>query len=340
MNPLALQNAHFAPLFRDEGLADIFSTERISASFLAFEIALSKALGAEAGVLERMRSFEPDLSKLEPSVILNGVSVPEYVAQLRAHVGEGPVHSGATSQDVIDTAMMIAVRDANEVIAERLTEVVARLDDLEARFGTDPMMGRTRMQAAIVISVGDRLDAWRGPLAEALEALGHLRPLLERVQLGGPVGTGFRDQPGIRAQIAEALGLHPAPTAWHSTRGALMDYGSWLSRVSGSLGKLGLDLGLMAQQGVEEVAFQGGGASSAMPHKQNPVLAEVLVSFARYNAAQLAALHSAQMHEQERSGAAWTLEWMVLPAMIMTTGRGLALAADLLGQVERLGQAR
>ena len=95
----------------------------------------------------------------------------------------------------------------------------------------------------------------------------------------------------------------------------------------------------MAQNAIGEVELSGGGSSSAMPHKSNPVRAEVLVTLARYNATLLPAMHHAVVHEQERSGAAWTLEWLALPQMVMTTATGLRNARQLLDQITRLGKA-
>jgi 3-carboxy-cis,cis-muconate cycloisomerase len=99
---------------------------------------------------------------------------------------------------------------------------------------------------------------------------------------------------------------------------------------------MGMDISLMTQQGVDEMRLRGGGASSAMPHKQNPILAELLVTLSRYNAVQLGGMHQALIHEQERSGASWALEWMILPAMLYCTTRGLSAAQELLAQVETI----
>jgi 3-carboxy-cis,cis-muconate cycloisomerase len=101
---------------------------------------------------------------------------------------------------------------------------------------------------------------------------------------------------------------------------------------------MGQDVALMAQQGIGEVILSGGGASSAMAHKHNPVLAELLVTLARFNAAQSGLMQQAMVHEQERSGAAWALEWMVLPLMAQATGRALTVARNLTASIKAIGE--
>ena len=122
-------------------------------------------------------------------------------------------------------------------------------------------------------------------------------------------------------------------TPWQATRDPIIALGSLLAQISGSLGKLGMDVTLLAQNEVGAVRLEGGGGSSAMSHKSNPVNAEVLVALARYNAGLAGTLNQALIHENERSGAAWTLEWLTLPPMLVTTGASLRLAALLLGQL-------
>ena len=106
---------------------------------------------------------------------------------------------------------------------------------------------------------------------------------------------------------------------------------SQLSLLTGSLGKMGQDIALAAQSEVGEIRLSAGGGSSAMPHKVNPVGAEVLVALARFNATLVAGMHQSLVHENERSGAAWTLEWMLLPQMAVAAGAALKTAASLLG---------
>jgi 3-carboxy-cis,cis-muconate cycloisomerase len=199
-------------------------------------------------------------------------------------------------------------------------------------------MGRTRMQAAIEISAGDRIRSWREPLVRHKARLEALRPALLAVQFGGAAGT--LDKLGgkgvaVRAALAQRLGLTDVPQ-WQSQRDCIADFASFLSLLTGSLGKFGQDVALMAQSG-GEIELSGGGGSSAMPHKQNPVAAEILVTLARFNATQLSGMHHALVHEQERSGSSWSLEWLILPQMIVAASAALRLAAELAGRIDRIG---
>ncbi|HVM82351.1 MAG TPA: lyase family protein, partial [Candidatus Binatia bacterium] len=132
-------------------------------------------------------------------------------------------------------------------------------------------------------------------------------------------------------RMAKSLKLHNPVAARHSERDGVAEFAGWLSLISGSLGKLGADVALMAQNEVGEVKLANAGGSSAMPEKQNPVAAEVLVALARFNAALVSGMHDALVHENERSGSAWTLEWMILPQMAVATGAALRQAEALLG---------
>ena len=168
--------------------------------------------------------------------------------------------------------------------------------------GTNPLMGRTRMQVALPITVADRVATWALPMENHLVRLAELTPRVLQLQCGGPVGL----TKGL--ELAEKLNLQAPIKSWHTMRDGLGELASWLCLVSGSLGKIGMNVSLMAQQGVDEINLEGGGSSSSMPHKQNSILAEILVTLARFNAIQVSGVHHALMHEQERSGAAWALE--------------------------------
>jgi 3-carboxy-cis,cis-muconate cycloisomerase len=343
-------NPWFRVHFGDAQAHALWAPERQIAHMLAFEAAFTRALGVTGVIPARhaeetaraIMAFAPDLDGLREGTARDGLPVPALVAALRAAIPAEPgaIHRGATSQDVLDTALSLTLREVNVLLLARLDGLMDALDDLAQRFGANPLMGRTRMQAALPVNVADRLATWRDPLDRHVERLVHLRPRVERLQLGGPVGTRADLAPhgaAIAAAMAQELGLGNPARAWHTTRDDLADFAGFLSLVTGTLGKMGQDICLMAQQGLDEIALAGGGTSSAMPHKQNPVLAELLVTLARYNAGQLAGMHHALVHEQERSGAAWALEWMILPQMTETTARALAAARALCASVTRIG---
>ena len=335
-------------LFADPDMAALWSPDAHLAHMRAFEAAFSRALGRAGladGAEAAARAIEGavlDMADLRAGTGQDGVVVPRLVRQMKAQAGEAAaaVHAGATSQDVIDTATAMAMRDTLALIEARLGALSDALRGVEARFGDRPMMGRTRMQAATQITVRDRIAPWLLPLADHRTRIAEGRPRIARLQLGGAsgdrAGLGGRAD-AVASDMAAALGLGNPARAWHAMRDGVAEFAGLLSLVTGTLGKMGQDIALMAQQGIGDIALSGGGTSSAMAHKQNPVLAELLVTLARFNAGQLALMHQALIHEQERSGAAWALEWMVLPQMARATGRALTAAITLAGQIRRIG---
>ncbi|MCP1199601.1 3-carboxy-cis,cis-muconate cycloisomerase [Notoacmeibacter sp. MSK16QG-6] len=347
-------SAIFADLLGDRELQALLGDIAILSHYRQFETALVETK-RDLGLVEQepaseairhLARFLPDTEMLADRTARDGVTIAGYVQQLKEELSEeaaAAVHTGATSQDVMDTALTLCLRDVNARLELRLQYLVEQLDNLSARFGDRTVMGRTRMQAALPIKLPHRLENWRRPLRALLEDWARLSSSIEWLQLGGPVGDrrGFDDQAdGVASMLAGKLGLIDPGYAWHNDRRPIIAQGEMLARLSGALGKMGQDVALMAQNGIDEVTLSGAGGSSAMAHKSNPVAAEVLVSLARYNAAQSGLLHSALVHEQERSGTAWTLEWMVLPAMCLATGRALLLSTRLLDQIETMGKAR
>jgi 3-carboxy-cis,cis-muconate cycloisomerase len=333
----------------DDEAARLFSIDSELAAMIAFERALAEAEAAEAiidqaaanAIVAALASFAPDMEKLRAGVARDGLAVPELVRQLREAVGEpygAQVHFGGTSQDVIDTALVLRLKPIVERFDRQLAELIGRFVAMSARFGGNGLSGFTRMQLAIPIHVSDRIAAWRRPLERHRQRLAEQSSRLLVVQFGGAAGTleKFEDKgAALRKTLAARLGLGDTQQ-WQSQRDSLADFASWLSLVTGSLGKFGQDVALMVQSG-GEIALAGGGGSSAMPHKRNPVIAELLVALARFNATQLCGMHQALVHEQERSGTSWTLEWMLLPQMVTATAAALRLATELTGRIESIG---
>jgi len=326
-------------LLGDEEVATCFSAPADIDAMVAFEIALAVAeaaeglLPAEAGraIGEALADFRPDMEHLRTGTARDGVVVPALVQQLRGAIGEPHgvhVHFGATSQDVIDTSLAIRLTSAMVIIEKRINSLIDALDALEARDGALQVMAHTRMQAALPVPAARKIASWREPLRRGLDRVPHVPGLA----LWGAVGTRekFGDKgEAVARRVAAALGLQLSSGPLHSERDGQARLASWLSLVTGALGKMGQDIALMAQSEVGEVRLASGGGSSAMPHKVNPVGAEVLVTLARFNATLVSGMHQALVHENERSGAAWTLEWMLLPQMVLALAASLRTAKDL-----------
>lgn len=339
-------------LFDDPEASVVWSSQGQVEYFLAFEAAYSLALG-QSGIIDEslaakaaafLADFKPDTAALRAGTARDGVPVPDLVQQLKTTAPElsQAIHIGATSQDVIDTALSLTIRDMNDLLDKRLEALSSALLQLNERFGANPLMGRTRMQAALMTSASTRITSWQIAVGENKDRLNNIRSHVEKVQLGGAVGDNQKLDGKFSAMakvIAKQTGLNEPTNSWHTTRGNLAEYASLLSLITGATGKIGQDVCLMAQQGIDEITMSGGGGSSAMPHKQNPVLAELLVTLARFNATQLPGMHHSLLHEQERSGSAWALEWMILPQMAIAAARALAACTNMCSQISQIGSA-
>ena len=335
-------------LLGNDEVAALFSADRDIATMLRFESALAEAEAREGAIpqeaadriMEVCASFRPDMEGLAKATARDGVVVPDLVRQLRIAVGETHgqhVHFAATSQDVIDTSLVLRLKQALVIIERRIGEVSHTLAELSARDGHKAMVGRTRMRNALQITAARRIRSWLEPLENSLNVLQSVRPGVLMLQFGGPVGMlQALDEkgPDVARTLGSILGLDVPPHSWHELRSGIARFASWLSLVTGSLGKMGTDVTLMAQDEVGEIVLTDGGGSSVLTKKINPVRAEILVALARFNAVQLSAMHQSMVHENERSGAAWTVEWMILPQMVVATAAALASASRLLETIE------
>ncbi len=337
------------PLLADPFVAATFDDVATVKAMVAAEVALAKAQ-AKLGLIPSFaadciataaESFTPDLVTIGIDTEKSGVPTIALVAQLRKAAGEEAapfVHWGATSQDIVDTAFVLQARDVVDAFARRIAALVEALAALADAHRATIMVARTRSQQALPTTFGVKAAGWLSPLARHHQRLREMWGRVFAVQLGGAAGTlaamGDRGADVAQAFAAE-LGLAAPDLPWHTQRDRIAELADWLSLVTGSLGKMGQDLVLLAQTEVGEVRDHGGGrgGSSTMPQKANPVAAETLVSLARMNATLLAAVHQAQIQEHERGGAGWQLEWMSLPPMLAHCGAALNHAAGL---IERL----
>ncbi len=335
--------ALLSALVGDREIGTHFSDAADIVAMLHFEAALAQSqaklglIPAEAAetITKAAQDLKPDMASLAQGIRRDGVVVPNLVVQLRDAVAgpySGFVHFGATSQDATDTSLVLRLKPVIADFEERLRLSIGALEEIQLRDGSIPLMAQTRMKEAIGFTVGDKIETWLRPLRRIAGRLSGVSTRLLIVQLGGPAGT--REKYGVKADalaadLAARLGLGAAKP-WHTARDNIAEFGSWLSLLTGILGKIGNDAVLMNQDKIGAVRLAGGGGSSAMPDKQNPVAAEVLIALGRYNAGQVGLLHQALIHENERSGAAWTLEWMVLPSMVIATASAMRHAHDLI----------
>lgn len=340
----------FGGLFCDPNVANEFGAPAFTDRMLKFEAAWTRALeqfgvvsnSDAAEALKAIHDFS-DIVDLGEGSDRDGLPVPALVAALKDGLPERAaraIHIGATSQDVIDTASVLTCLSVIDLFKTRLSHLLVEIDALLARSGDEPLMARTRMQAALPANVALRVDAWRRPLKDHLDRAEAVCADLSVIQIGGPIGSRTAPYEHVTAcaqTVADTLDLTLGPV-WHTDRSRIVAFGHWMTLVAGSIGKIGQDVALMAQQGLDEIILSSGGGSSAMAHKQNPVAAEAMVTLARYVAGQQGILSQAMIHEQERSGAAWALEWLTLPAMAEATGAALKHAEKLIVSIERIGR--
>jgi len=343
-----IDSALYGALFADPDVAAAFSDAATLRAMLDVEAGLARVQGrlgiipadAAARIADVAGAFEADLAGIAAGTETSGVPIIPLVEQLRAAVGgeaAGYVHWGATSQDIVDTGLVLRLRGVAGLLEgkiARLSGLLAGLADLHR--GT-VMAARTRSQQALPTSFGLKAAGWLSPLIDHAARLEELRPRLLAVQFGGAVGTlaalGDRGIETMEALGAE-LDLAVPAAPWHVQRDGLAEFAGWLSLVTASLGKMAQDLILLAQSEVAEVRPGAGGGSSTMPQKSNPVACEVMVTLARSNAALLSAMHQAMIQEHERGSPGWQLEWLTLPQMAVAAGAALNHAITVVETLE------
>jgi 3-carboxy-cis,cis-muconate cycloisomerase len=286
----------------------------------AFRAALVRV---ESAWVDTELTVPADEAAIEAGVEAGGNPVIPLLDALRKANPDVALHEGLTSQDVLDSALMLLLKEAVEAVEDRLGRAVEALARLDAEHGATPMTGRTLTQPALPITFGDKVGAWRAGLAEARA---DLSALAFPVQAGGPVGTA-RDG---AAELAGRLGLADAP-AWHTQRRPVTRAGDALVAATDGCGRIARDVLVLTRPEIGELSEAVGGGSSSMPHKANPVLS-VLVRRAALTTPQLAAtLHLAAADQvDERADGAWHAEWDTLRLLARRTVVAVSQTAELL----------
>lgn len=339
-------SAIFRDMFGTPAMRAVFSDEMLARRYVEVEVALARA-EAKVGVIppaaadaiaKAGAALATDLAKLKAETDVVGYPIIGIVHQLAKAAGEagGFVHWGATTQDIMDTATVLQVHDALELVEADLIGVEKALAGLAATHRNTVMAGRTHLQHALPVTFGFKAAVWLSMIRRHKERLVQLRPRVLAVQFSGAAGTlASLETKGLEVQaaLAEELGLAQPDITWHVARDGIAEAGTFLGLVTGSLAKIAVDIMLMMQTEVGE-AFEpfvpGRGSSSTMPQKRNPISCEMIVALAKTVRAQVGLLLDAMATDHERATGPWHLEWVALPEAFIASAGALYQARFML----------
>jgi 3-carboxy-cis,cis-muconate cycloisomerase len=330
----------FRDLYSTPEMHAIFDDARLAGFWLEVEAALARAQ-ARVGVIPRAAAeeigraasaAEIDLDALREGTNLVGYPILPLVRRLAAACrGDAGryVHWGATTQDIMDTANVLQLREALAVLERDLDALAGRLAALARRHRDTVMAGRTHGQHALPITFGFKLAVWVDELRRHAQRLAEMRPRLLRCQFAGAAGTLAslgRQGRAVHHALAEELGLAPAAIAWHTARDGFGEWVAWCGLLTATLGKMANQVASLQQTEfgeLEEPFVPGKGSSSTMPQKRNPILCETVAGIARLVAGQVPVMLAAMMPEHERAMGEWHTEWDLIPHVCLLTGAAL-----------------
>jgi 3-carboxy-cis,cis-muconate cycloisomerase len=336
-----IDSAVFRDIFSTEAMRGVFSDENRVQKYLDFEGALARAqarLGiipkeAAEEICRHCHAAEIDFAKLKSGTERIGYPVLPVVQQLvglcREGLGEW-CHWGATTQDITDTATVLQIREALTLIERHLDAITGALAVLARKHRDTPMAGRSNLQQAVPITFGYKMATLLAAFQRHRERLNELRARVLVGEFGGAAGTlsslGGRGL-AAQAELMKELKLGVPAIAWHTVRDCIAEVGCFLGLVTGTCGKIALDVKLLMQTEVEEVYepfHEGRGSSSTMPQKRNPISSVYITALVSVVRQQVAALLDAMIEDHERATGPWEIEWIVLPEIFCFTAGALA----------------
>jgi 3-carboxy-cis,cis-muconate cycloisomerase len=336
----------FGALFGSDAMRDLFSDRARLQLMLDVEAALARVearLGiippaAAEAITAAAKVDNLVFTEIAASTQLVGVPVVALTKALGKAAGEQAaryVHWGATTQDIIDTALVLQIKTGLDLVEHALAAIGRALAAKALAHRDTVMAGRTYLQHAIPITFGHKCAVWLAPLVDHAARLAALRGRVLRVQFGGAVGTlaslGTHGR-AVTEGLAAEFGLAVPDAPWHVARDGLGEVASVLGLICGSLAKLATDVVLLMQTDVAEV-FEphqaGRGGSSTMPHKRNPVASEYVIAAARGVHALVPLMLGAMAQDHERATGPWQSEWLALPQIFVLTSGALAHAETL-----------
>ena len=349
-----LDSAIFADMFGTPAMRGLFGDEPFLARCVEVEAALARSQGrlgiipVEAGeAITRAASALAngrralDLARLKKETETVGYPILPLVRQLAEWAGDYGryIHWGATTQDIMDTAVVLQIRAGLGLVEEDLIAVRGHLAALTRRYRDAPMAGRTHLQHALPVTFGYKAAVWLSALDRHADRLRELRPRVLLAQFGGAAGTLASLGKGeesleTRAALASELALRDPSITWHVTRDGIAETVQTLALLLGSLGKIALNVMLMSATEFGEAAepfVAGRGSSSTMPQKRNPISCELILAAAKVLRQQAGLVLDALVTDFERATGPWHVEWVAVPEAFGYAAGALHQARFMLG---------
>jgi 3-carboxy-cis,cis-muconate cycloisomerase len=338
-------------LFRDAfgtpRMREVFADRSLVQRYIEVEVALARAearcgvIPAEAAevIARESRLDRVDFDRMRHETDIVGYPILPLVHQLVAMCGEAGrcVHWGATTQDIMDTANVLQLREALGLVDADITELRGILADLARKHRDTPMAGRTHLQQALPVTFGYKVAIWLAMFDRHQERLAELRKRVLVVSFAGAAGTlaSLGDQGfAVQQALADELRLAVPATTWHVARDGFAESVNLLALITGSLGKIALDIMIMASTEFGEVCepfVKGRGGSSTMPQKRNPISSELMLAAAKAVRQHAGLMLDAMVQDFERATGPWHAEWIALPESFIFTAGALHQAKFALG---------
>jgi 3-carboxy-cis,cis-muconate cycloisomerase len=341
MTAVGVSSGIFRDIFSTEPMRRIFADENRIQKYLDIEAALARTQ-ARLGIIpheacdeicRHCRAQEYDFAKLKAQTERIGYPVLPVVQQLvslcRDGLGEW-CHWGATTQDITDTATVLQIREALDLVAADVVAIADALAGLARRYRDTPMAGRSNLQQAVPITFGYKVATYLAAFERHRQRLQELRPRVLVGEFGGAAGTlSSLGTSGLEVQagLMKELGLGQPEIAWHTVRDRIAEVGCFLGLVTGVCGKIAFDVKLMMQTEVEEVYepfHEGRGSSSTMPQKRNPISCVYITATNSLVRQHVAALLDAMVEDHERATGPWEIEWIAVPEIFSLAAGTLA----------------
>jgi 3-carboxy-cis,cis-muconate cycloisomerase len=342
-----LDSILFRDAFGTPRMREVFSDYSLISRYVEVEVALARA-EARCGVIPakaadeiarkcNVASLDFDVLRGETDIV--GYPILPLVHQLVKQCGDAGryIHWGATTQDIMDTAVVLQVRDGLRMVEEDMDELRRILATLARKYRDTPMAGRTHLQQALPITFGYKAAIWLAMFDRHAERLDQLKPRVLVGEFAGAAGTlASLGEKGFEVQKAfcEQLRLGVPVSTWHVARDALAETINLLGLITGSLGKIALDLMIMASTEFAEIYepfVKGRGGSSTMPQKRNPISSELMLAASKAVRQHAGLMLDVTIHDFERATGPWHAEWIAIPESFVLTAGALHQAKFALG---------